>query len=110
MTEHRVTPSRAGSVVLDLGEDIGALILDAPAELNGREIEISCVSGGTGARHTHSLVRERVTHAGICYAAVYISLPAGDYVVWRDDDTPAGRVSVYGGQIAHFRWPHAARP
>jgi hypothetical protein len=109
MTEHSVTPSRAGSVVLDLGEDIGALILAAPAELNGREIEISCASGGIGAHHRHSLVRERVTDAGICYAAVYISVPAGDYVVWRDDDTPAGTVAVCGGQIAHFRWPHAAR-
>ncbi|MBO0837214.1 MAG: phospholipase [Actinobacteria bacterium] len=107
MTEHINTPSRTGSVILDLGEDIGALILDAPAELNGQEIEISRAAGGTGARHTHSLVRERITEAGISYAAVYISVPAGEYVVWRDDDTPAGTVTVRGGEIAHFRWPPA---
>jgi hypothetical protein len=105
MTHHIDTPSRAGSVMLDLGKDIGALILDAPAELNGREIEISRADDGTGARHTHSLVRDRVTDAGMSYAAVYISLPAGDYVIWRDDDNPAGSVTVRGGQIAHFRWP-----
>lgn len=109
MTEHIYIPSRPGSVVLDLGDNIGALILDAPAELKGREIEISRAGAGTGARHTHSLVRERMTGAGVCYAAVYISLPAGDYIVWRDDDTPAGTVTVCGGQIAHFRWPCAAR-
>jgi hypothetical protein len=105
MTEQHYGPSRAGSVVLDLGEGIGALILAAPAALNGQEIEISEAAGGTGARHTHSLVRERVTEAGVSYAAVYVSVPAGDYVVWRDDDIPAGTITVAGGQIAHFRWP-----
>src|SRR5215469_2318555 len=103
MTHHVDTPSRAGSVILDLGNDVGALILDAPAELNRREIEISRADDGTGARRTHSLVRERRTDAGVSYAAVYISVPAGDYVVWREDETPAGSVSVRGGHIAHFR-------
>src|SRR5215475_8183760 len=105
MAEQNYGPSRTGSVVLELGDGIGVLILDAPAELNGREIEISGVAGGTGARHTHSMVRERGTGAGTCYAAVYISLPVGDYIVWRDDDTPAGTVTVRSGEITHFAWP-----
>jgi hypothetical protein len=109
MTEHaHAAPSRAGSVVLDLGDGIGALILDAPADLNGREIEISSAPGDAAARQTHSLVRERTTAAGTSYAAVYISVPAGEYIVWRDEDTPAGTVTVRGGQIAHFRWPSGA--
>jgi hypothetical protein len=108
MTENAyAAPSRAGSVVLDLGEDIGAFILEAPAELNGREIEISRAAGGAGARLTHSLVRERTTAVGTSYAAVYVSLPAGQYTIWRDDDTPAGTVTVRGGQIARFHWPAA---
>jgi hypothetical protein len=106
MTENAYTaPSRAGSVVLEMGDDIGAFILEAPAELNGREIEISRAADGAGARPTHSLVRERTTAAGTSYAAVYVSLPAGQYIVWRDDDTPTGTVTVRGGQITHFRWP-----
>jgi hypothetical protein len=106
MTENaHAGPSGPGSVILEVGNDIGALILDAPAGLNGREIEISPAAGGAGARQTHSLVRERTTAAGTSYAAVYVSLAAGDYVVWRDDDTPAGTVTVRGGQISHFRWP-----
>jgi len=105
VNENVYTPSRAGSVVLDLGDGIGALILEAPAELNGREIEISRAGSGSLRRHTHSLVRERITAAGPSYAAVYISLPAGDYTVWRDLDSPAGTVTVRGGQITHFRWP-----
>src|SRR5580704_14738876 len=54
MTELAWGPSNAGSVVLDLGADIGALILDTPAELAGREIEISPASDGRGARRTPS--------------------------------------------------------
>lgn len=105
MTEHHVnTPSRTGSVVLDLGGDIGVLILDAPASLDGREIEISRVGAAPGARRTHSMVRERITEAGITYAAVYISVRAGDYMVWRDEVTPAGTVTVRGGDISHFAW------
>ncbi len=97
-------PSRAGSVVLDLGAGIGALILDAPAELNGREIEISPV-GGAPAFRTHALVRERRTSAGPGYAAVYPGLAAGDYTVWRDAVTPAGTVTIDGGQVTRYRWP-----
>lgn len=104
MTEHLGGPSRAGSVVLDLGDGIGAMILAAPAELSGREIEIS-PADGEARRRTHSLVRPRTTAGGTRYAAVYIDLPAGDYVVWRDGDTPAGTVTVDSGQIAHFAWP-----
>src|ERR1700728_4891830 len=76
MTEVAWAPSNAGSVILDLGADVGALILDTPAELAGREIEISPASDGAGARRTHAQVRERRTGAGSGYAAVYPGLPA----------------------------------
>ena len=104
-------------VVLDIGGDVGALILYAPAELSGTEIEIS----GTGPRthsRTHSIVRERNVggrsagrHAASAgpgdtavYAAVYPGLPAGDYTIWRDAQTPAGTVRVEGGQVANWLW------
>ncbi len=100
-------------VVLDIGGEVGALILYAPAELSGAEIEIS----GTGPR-THSIVRERKVdqpaggrHAAppgpgdaAVYAAVYPGLPAGIYTIWRDAQTPAGTVQVEGGQVANWLW------
>jgi hypothetical protein len=98
-------PSRAGSVVLDLGADVGALVLDAPAELSGQEIEISPVADGARARRTHSLVRQRRTGAGTSYAAVYPGLAAGDYTVWRDAFTPAGTVTIDGGRVTRYLWP-----
>lgn len=107
MTEHVHPPSRSGSVVLDLGGDIGVLILDTPPEMNGREIEISRATEGSGARRTHSLVRERQTAAGVSHAAVYIGLPAGDYTIWREDGSPAGTAEVRGGDVTHVRWEPA---
>ena len=50
MTETVPGPSGPGSVVLEIGEGIGALVLDAPAGLIGREIEISPSGGGRRGR------------------------------------------------------------
>jgi len=105
MTETIPGPSGPGTVVLELGEGIGALVLDAPARLNGREIEISPSGGG---HRTHSLVRERNTGQGTTYAAVYPGLATAEYTVWLDDGTPAGKVTVRGGQVTRFRWPEVA--
>jgi hypothetical protein len=93
------------NVVLELGGDIGALVLKAPASLLGREIEISPIGAPAEAHRTHSLVRERLTPVGVSYAAVYLTVPAGQYTVWRDADTPIGKVTVSGGEVASFRWP-----
>ena len=97
-------PSGPGSVVLDLGEDVGALLLEAPEALLGQEIEISLVGQAVDGR-THSLVRERRTAAGVSYAAVYPALPAGRYLIWRRTDTPVGEITIDGGMVTRFRWP-----
>jgi len=107
---HQTGPTGTGSVVLELGENIGALILTTPPDLAGHEIDISPCGGeaGAGGPRTHSLVRERRTASGTSYAAVYPVLTAGQYTVWRADGTPAGQVTIRGGQASHFRWPPAA--
>jgi hypothetical protein len=107
--EHVQGPSGPGSVILELGGDIGALIVEAPPALAGHEIEISPRDGGP---RTHSLVRQRDTAAGRSYAAVYPVVPAGEYTVWRDDGIPAGQVTVRGGRASRFAWPEVtpARP
>lgn len=101
---HNYGPSSTGSVVLEMGGDIGILILNGPADLLGREIEISSVDAPAGAKRPHSMVRERVTGAGVSYAALYVDVPAGTYNVWRDATTPAGTVTVRGGEISTFEW------
>ncbi len=108
---HGAGPTGPGTVVLDLGDAVGALVLEAPAALYGHEIEISLVgagaggSGGAGGGRTHSLVRERLTAAGTRYAAVYPGLAAGRYLIWRQMSTPVGEVTIDGGMVTRFRWP-----
>jgi hypothetical protein len=102
---HAAGATGAGSVVLELGGDIGVLVLHAPARLHGTEIEISPDSVGPPGRRVHSLVRERVTASGTSYAAVYPDIPADRYTIWGDDGVPAGTVVISGGQVASFHWP-----
>jgi hypothetical protein len=101
-SSHATGPTGPGSVILELGGHIGALVLETPPGLAGHEIEISPSAGG---RRTHSLVRERVTAAGVSYAAVYPAVPAGEYAVWREDGVCAGQVAIHGGEVSTFRWP-----
>jgi hypothetical protein len=93
----------AGSVVLDLAAGIGALILHAPAAMDGHDIEIS--PNGTGGRRTHACVRPRQVEGCAEYAAVYPGLPAGDYTIWRDPVTPAATVTIAGSHITRCHWP-----
>jgi hypothetical protein len=97
-------PSGHGTVVMEVGADVGALILYTPAELDGREIEISR-DGDPAARRTHSRVRPRHVPAGTRYAAVYPGLPAGRYTIWRDRELFAATVTVTGGVVTSCRWP-----
>ncbi|MDM4722588.1 phospholipase [Micromonospora sp. WMMA1363] len=99
--EHAYGPSERGSVVLDLGGGIGALIIYTGQDLRGREIEIS----RPDAPRTHSAVRERRVQDGAFHSAVYPDLPSGRYTVWWDDSRPAGTVDVRGGAVAEFAWP-----
>jgi hypothetical protein len=102
MNDHRYGPTSAGTVLLDLGAETGALVLYTPVELAGAEIEIS--PDTPGAVRTHAAVRARPAPSGTRYAAVYEGLAAGGYAIWRDRDTPAGHVTITGGQVTSFHW------
>jgi hypothetical protein len=103
MAEGLYGPTGPGTVVLDLGPGIGALILHTPQELHGHEIEIS-PAGAQGARRSHAQVRERPVDTGTGYAAIYPGLPAGRYTIWRDGGTAAGTVMVAGGKVSRYDW------
>jgi hypothetical protein len=91
-------------VILDIGEDAGALVVYTPAGMLGAEIEIGPADGSRPC--THSQVRERLgPDRQISYAAVYPGLAAGRYVVWRDADAHAGSVTITGGQVSTWQWP-----
>jgi hypothetical protein len=104
MTEIIPAPSGIGTVLLDIGAGTGALILHAPAELNGVEIEIS-PNGVRDTARTHSRVRERRIASAVRYAAVYPGVPAGSYTIWHDAVIPAATVTISGGTVTDCHWP-----
>lgn len=95
-------PSSEGSVMLDIGGNNGALIIVTAPERAGHEIEI-CRTG-LGARRTHVAVRERRSPGGSRYAAIYPSLPSGEYTVWHADGRPADTVTILGGEVTQLNW------
>jgi hypothetical protein len=105
MTEtlHLHGPTAPGTVVLDIGPGVGALILHTPADLNGQEIEIS-PAGIMCAKRTHAQVRARPVDTGTGYAAIYPGLTAGRYTIWRDHDHALGTVMVAEGKVARYDW------
>ena len=104
MTEPAAGSSGPGTVILELGPGIGALILYTPADLDGAEIEISR-DDEPGARRTHSQVRKRHMATVTTYAAVYPDLAAGGYTIWRDEHSLAAAVTITGGQATSCHWP-----
>lgn len=93
---------RTEQVVLDIGGDIGALILYTGPEANGDEIEIS--PQGEGSHRSHNQVHERSFNGTVCFAAVYPDLRAGQYDLWGPGSEPAGHITIVGGQVAEMDW------
>ncbi|RZU48419.1 hypothetical protein EV385_0133 [Krasilnikovia cinnamomea] len=100
---HTLAPSGQGTVVLNIGADIGALIIHTPGSLHGHEIEVSPVDAPEV--RTHAAVRARYVHDGVRFSVVIDSLRAGRYVIWRDAVTPLAEADVMGGSVTEYEWP-----
>jgi hypothetical protein len=94
------SPSRA--VIVDVGEHTGALVLTAPVQREGMEVEIHPASDPS--RRTHVWVLPRAGRDGTVYAAVFPSLPAGDYTVLEPDGSVATTVAVPPNQVTNATW------
>jgi hypothetical protein len=93
-------PSRA--VLVDVGEHTGALILTAPKEREGLEVEIHPVSDPS--KRTHVWVLPREGGSAIVYAAVFPSLPAGNYAVVEPDGSLTAIVPVPANRVTRAVW------
>jgi hypothetical protein len=99
-------------VVLDIGGDIGAAMVVAPASLVGAEIEIR--QAGEPWEGTHTAIRQRDLGDVTAFAGVFPSLPAGDYElrITGDPCIPTGLgptvdLVVTGGEVTRLNWPIA---
>jgi len=91
-----------GATVLDIGDDVGALVLYTDAGMAGSEIEISPAVNPSQRQHV-AVHRRPQTDA--C-AAVYPNLREGRYELWAADGTVALDVVISGGTITEARWPY----
>jgi hypothetical protein len=98
----RVAGAEAGAL-LDIGGDVGALVLHTPEALSGREVELA--PDDDLARLVHTVVRERRIGGRRLFLAVFPSLPAGRYRVCLDGARAGGVVQVVGGLVAEADWP-----
>ena len=87
------------ALVLDIGGDIGALVLYADEVCLGQEVDLS-PAGAPRSHHTHTMVRRRRAVGREFVAGVYPELPAGTYTVWALDDGPLTDVTIVGGAVS----------
>ena len=99
---HTSEPSGEATVVLDIGGDIGALVLHTPPDLAGTEIDIFRAGEHVPAMHTS--VRARQLPGGHVHAAVYPAVPAGDYIVPAVGARAALSVTIRGGCVTEATW------
>jgi hypothetical protein len=93
MSETILSPSWDGSVVLDIGGDVGALILRTTPSSFGREIDLT--PDDMSAPKVHSAVRERRMPDGSSFAAVYPQLKEGSYTI----EGTSQRLAIVGGKV-----------
>mgnify|MGYP001237917349 CR=1 FL=1 len=83
-------------VVLDIGEDIGSLVVYTSEKWRGKEIQVS-LKGDNAAKLVHTAVWERRFNGRVAFAGVYAALPEGDYIIWTH---PSKEVTIIGGHVA----------
>ena len=115
-----------GPVVLDIGGDIGALVITMPAALAGYEVEARPVagpayhSGGHSHSHGHDHAHGHdhgspLTHVGVLarscdgtvrHTAVFGELRDGSYELYVRPDGPVRlTTTVRGGAVTSESWP-----
>jgi hypothetical protein len=92
-------------VVLDIGSEVGALIIHTDPAMHGVEIEIS--REGQARDGSHKQVLERSAGGRAQYTAVFDGLPAGRYALWTGEHARAREVLVRGGGVTELELPVA---
>ncbi len=114
MHDHENPYAGQGPVLLDIGGDIGALVVETPAELGGLEVEIRPEGATaderegrpTGRHHPHVAVVARRAGERVVHSLVFRDVRAGRYELYALPDGPVVlRAEVHGGQVTHSSWP-----
>ena len=97
-----------GSVLLDIGGDVGAVVVTMPEGMDGDEVEIRAVGapGHGHAHHPHVAVVSRPAGGRLVPSLVFPEVVEGRYDLARKG-TSAVRLSVevQGGAVTTANWP-----
>lgn len=96
MVEVAVERIHTEHALLDIGEDIGALVIYTTREFLGKEIQVSQKGS---ARMIHTAIWERRFNGQVSLAGIYPFLPEGDYIIWVH---PSHEVTITGGSVAEI--------
>ena len=103
-----------GSVLLDIGGDVGALVVSMPPAMVGMEIEIAPVGGSSSHDHDdrhdhghrpHVAVVDRPVTDGHQPSLVFPDLVEGSYELFdKGQDTVLLTAEIIGGQVTFLEW------
>ncbi len=122
---------KGSSVLLDIGDDVGAIVITLPSELEDAEIERRPVGWtaedpvavahdhdghGHGHGHGHGEHIHRFPHVAvvprpspegeIVYSAVFFDVPEDSYELYLMPDGPVRlTLEVVGGRVTEADWP-----
>lgn len=102
-----------GSVLLDIGGDVGALVVEMPAQLVGVEVEIRPVGRGVPSsagraegHHQHVAVVARPGPSGPIPSLVFPQLTQGRYALChKGGEEVEMTAEVVGGRVTQEFWP-----
>lgn len=92
---------RADALVLEIGGEVGALVVYADATFDGKELDLVPV-GSPRSHHLHNVVRRRTTASGdVAFAAVFPQVLEGRYTLWGGAGaSPLAEAAVAGGRVS----------
>jgi hypothetical protein len=102
MGENHSARAHPEHVVLEIGGELGALVVYTDPELHGREIEIS--PRGEDDHRSHKDVLERSGGGRPAFAAVFDRIEEGTYTLWIDGAPRARDVAIHGGTVTELDW------
>ncbi len=111
-TAHAENPfAGQGSVLLDIGDDVGALVVTMPAGMEGVEVEIRPAQPRPGhVHHPHVAVVNRPTQSGDVPSLVFPEVRQGSYGLHlKETDEVRLLVSINGGEVTSVEWPGAGK-
>ncbi|GGF38591.1 hypothetical protein GCM10011519_10220 [Marmoricola endophyticus] len=95
-----------GAVMLDIGGDVGALVVVMPSSMIGEEIDVADPGDPPGTPRNHVAVVERPIEGEVVPSLVFPELTEGVWTLMpKGTDDVHLQVEVRGGEVTSADWP-----